>query len=307
MIKAFIAEIEKYDIITIFRHAHPDGDAFGSQYGLKQWIIENYPDKQVYALGFDKPMREVFPVPDEASDEIIKNSLAIITDTANTERIDDIRALSAKRIIKIDHHPLVDDYGDLKIVNSKAAAACEIVALLLDEAKDKVFSKEVAKLLYRGLLTDSLNFTTSNTTADTLRSASLLAAKGIDIPGINREMFDKSLAEFEIANAIRAKAVREDGIYYLILDKNSLLSIGCPAKTAKEYVTEFGHIKEIKLWCIFTENDQGLFDGSLRSKEAAVNEVAAMYNGGGHKNAAGVKNLSLQQVHEIIKTLKGLV
>ena len=43
--------IEEYDTITIFRHQRPDCDASGSQFGLKQWINDNYPEKKVYALG----------------------------------------------------------------------------------------------------------------------------------------------------------------------------------------------------------------------------------------------------------------
>ena len=199
MIEALIAEIENFDTITLFRHTHPDGDAFGSQFGLKQWIEDNYPEKKVYALGFDKPQKGLFPLPDEVEDEVIKNSLAIVTDTANTERIDDPRALSAQRLIKSDHHPLVDDYGDVKFVYPVAAASCEILALMFEEDKDKVFSKECAKRLYRGLITDCLNFTTNNTTAETLRAAAVLCAKGINIKEINREMFEKSLHEIQIA------------------------------------------------------------------------------------------------------------
>ena len=72
-------------------------------------------------------------------------------------------------------------------------------------------------------------------------------------------------------------------------------------------MTEFGDVKDIKIWCIFTQNDDILYDGSLRSKEASVNTVAAQFNGGGHKCAAGVKNLSLDQVHELIHRLKELI
>ena len=43
--------IEKYDKIIIHRHNNPDGDALGSQIGLKHIIKENYPDKTVYVVG----------------------------------------------------------------------------------------------------------------------------------------------------------------------------------------------------------------------------------------------------------------
>ena len=43
--------IEKYDRIIIHRHSNPDGDALGSQIGLREIIRENYPQKEVYIVG----------------------------------------------------------------------------------------------------------------------------------------------------------------------------------------------------------------------------------------------------------------
>ena len=43
--------IEKYDKIIIHRHNNPDGDALGSQLGLRGLIRLNYPNKLVYAVG----------------------------------------------------------------------------------------------------------------------------------------------------------------------------------------------------------------------------------------------------------------
>ena len=39
-LKAIIDQIEKYDIITLYRHKGPDGDAYGSQIGLKELILK---------------------------------------------------------------------------------------------------------------------------------------------------------------------------------------------------------------------------------------------------------------------------
>ena len=43
--------IERYDTIVLHRHLKPDGDALGSQIGLKHLILDNYPGKQVYMVG----------------------------------------------------------------------------------------------------------------------------------------------------------------------------------------------------------------------------------------------------------------
>ena len=44
--KAFDA-IKKYDVIIIHRHSNPDGDAMGSQIGLKRVLQVNFPDKKI--------------------------------------------------------------------------------------------------------------------------------------------------------------------------------------------------------------------------------------------------------------------
>ena len=41
MYKDVVALIEAYDTIIIQRHSRPDGDAMGSQIGLKHLITEN--------------------------------------------------------------------------------------------------------------------------------------------------------------------------------------------------------------------------------------------------------------------------
>jgi len=43
MFKEILQEILRYDTIIIHRHSNPDGDALGSQIGLRLIIEENYP------------------------------------------------------------------------------------------------------------------------------------------------------------------------------------------------------------------------------------------------------------------------
>ena len=49
--EGLLETIERFDIITLYRHEHPDCDAAGSQFGLKEWLNVNFPQKKVYALG----------------------------------------------------------------------------------------------------------------------------------------------------------------------------------------------------------------------------------------------------------------
>lgn len=296
---ALTKAIEEADSITIFRHIHPDCDAFGSQFGLKSWISENYPDKKVYACGSEPVSQGIWPQNDACSDEIIQNSLAIVTDTATAARADDQRFLQAKKIIKIDHHPQTDPYGDLQYVDPKAASASEILAAYF-RSTGKHVSSETAAYLYKGILTDTLRFSTSNTTSDTLGAAAWLSTFGIDIPALNRELFDLDMKEFHLAAVIRAKVKPEpSGFAWLILSNEELKELGFSGSDARGHIDEIGHVRDFKVWAMFTETEDHYYDGSLRSKKAAVNTIAAQYGGGGHKNAAGVKHLSSMDLDEI--------
>lgn len=52
MAKAIILKkIKEYNTIIIHGHIRPDGDCYGSQYGLKNIIKESFPHKNVYVVG----------------------------------------------------------------------------------------------------------------------------------------------------------------------------------------------------------------------------------------------------------------
>ena len=45
MFESAIGEIKKYNRIIIHRHTNPDGDAIGSQVGMKELLKKNFPEK----------------------------------------------------------------------------------------------------------------------------------------------------------------------------------------------------------------------------------------------------------------------
>ena len=90
--KEIIQKIEEYDTIIIHRHQHPDPDAYGSQGGLATAIMQSFPAKKVYQVGKNIPGLNWITVENEdLPDETYKNALVIVTDTANTPRVDDDR------------------------------------------------------------------------------------------------------------------------------------------------------------------------------------------------------------------------
>ena len=49
--EALSEELQRYDRIIIHRHSNPDGDAMGSQIGLKHILRDHFPNKEIYAAG----------------------------------------------------------------------------------------------------------------------------------------------------------------------------------------------------------------------------------------------------------------
>lgn len=309
MFKLFQETIEQFDIITIFRHENPDLDALGSQFGLCHWIKDNYPNKKVYLCGSEFGRFSDALIVSSVDDEVINNSLAIIVDTANSARVDDLRYRNALKTMRIDHHPFVESFADVELIDEKSAATCELLGDFFTLIEAKVITKDTAELLYQGILTDTLCFKTNNTTPKTLYVASKLAETGLLIAKINQNVFDMDLATFKYVNYLRSNFAFSEGVAYSILTEKDIEPFGISINRAREYVSEFGNVKEFEIWCIFTQDDDNLdvYKGSLRSKTVVINEVAANYNGGGHKNACGVKNLTLEQVNNLIQELKALL
>lgn len=299
--------IEQFDTITVFRHEHPDCDALGSQWGLITYLQDNYPAKRIYALGSEKTNQTAFPDSDVIDDEVIHNSLAIILDTSNVDRIDDARSPMAKKTVKIDHHPNVEPFGDVMLIDTHAAATCEILAEYIHFRKNSVFTTKAAEYLYKGLLTDTLCYATSNTTAHTLEMGAFIASHGINISEINRELFDQDEKAYEFAGYVRSHVQTIGGkIAYVIVSMEDQQRMNISASSARNFVTEMGHVKEFQAWCMFTEkmeDGEHLYDGSLRSKTIVLNDLAREYNGGGHPQASGVKNLNKKMINTLLQSI----
>jgi len=83
-----INKIKKYDKIICLRHIDADGDAYGSAMGLAQFIKDNFPQKEVFTDGKNNESLSFLGRNDQLIKEDYRNSLVIICDTANQERID---------------------------------------------------------------------------------------------------------------------------------------------------------------------------------------------------------------------------
>jgi len=302
-----LEKIKAYDTIIIHRHMKPDPDALGSQVGLKALLEHHFPEKTIKAVGFNEPTLSWLAEMDEVDDQEFEGSLAIICDTANTARIDDKRYTQADTIIKIDHHPNDEVYGDLVWVDTNSSSASEMIALFA-EATNLVLSDYAAKMLCAGIIGDTGRFLFPSTSARTLRVASQLREHNFDYAELTRKMDTMSFKIAKLQGYVYDHLeVDENGAARVILTQEILKKYDVTDAETAAIVGAPGRIDTVSLWGIFVEQEDGHYRVRLRSKFVPINEVAKEHDGGGHPLASGANSYSLEENELIYQKLKNLL
>ena len=302
-----LEKIKEYDTIIIHRHMKPDPDALGSQVGLKALLEHHFPEKNIKIVGYDEPTLTWLAKMDQIADSDYHGALAIICDTANTARIDDKRYQQAETVIKIDHHPNDEVYGDLVWVDTNSSSASEMIALFAEETKLEL-SDYAAKLLCAGIIGDTGRFLYPSTSSRTLRIASHLREHNFDYAELTRKMDTISFKIAKLQGYVYDHLeVDENGAARVILTQDILKKYDVTDAETAAIVGAPGRIDSVSLWGIFVEQADGHYRVRLRSKFVPINEVAKEHDGGGHPLASGANSYSLEENELIYQKLKNLL
>lgn len=305
--QTILEHIKHYQTIIIHRHQNPDPDALGSQAGLKAIITHHFPDKKVLITGFDEPSLAWISLMDQVSDADYKDALVIVTDTANRPRIDDERYTMGACLIKIDHHPNDDVYGDLSYVDTKASSASEIIAEFAF-SQGLALTAEAARLLYTGIVGDTGRFLYASTSSKTLAIASQLRNYAFDFAAISRQMdsFPLKIAKLQ-GYVFEQLDIDDSGAARLLLSQEVLNSFGISLAESSAIVSAPGKIDVVQAWVIFVELPDGQYRVRMRSKEKVINGIAKRYQGGGHPLASGATSSGLEENEQIYQELIDLL
>lgn len=289
--------IKKYDKIVIARHVGADPDALGSTLGLKEIIENTFPKKKVIVVGNPASRFRYLGTLDKMTDDMYEG-LLIVLDTPDEGRVDGVIPSNFQYKIKIDHHPFVEEFCDLELVDDTASSASQLVIELAYNTKLKMTDK-AAENLYVGLVADTDRFLFSYTTDKTFHLVSrLMKDYPLDFEKIYTYLYTRPFKEvkFEgyIANNLQ---VTENGFAYVKLTEEDLNKYGVDAATAGNMVNNFNYIDGIYAWAVFSYDkvNQNI-RGSIRSRGPVVNEAASHFGGGGHKCAAGVRLATFDDV-----------
>lgn len=303
---AIIKDIVAYQTIIIHRHVRPDPDAYGSQVGLKAIIKESFPNKHVYAVGKEEPSLLYLAQMDEISEKEYEKALVIICDSANTERICDQRYKLAEKVIKIDHHPDHDQYGDIRWVDTEASSTSEMIYELYVTQKETFkMSSQAARLIYAGIIGDTGRFLFPSTTAKTFHYAAELVTYDFDRTELYQFIYNikENIARLR-GYVLQHFTQSESGLSIIKLTKEILETHQVDPLESGSLISVLGDIEGIKAWAFFIEEEEELIRVRLRSKGPIINEIAAKYNGGGHPLAAGATLSSWEDVDRLAHDLE---
>ena len=290
-IKEIFKLIKKYDTITIFGHINPDGDCYGSSLALRELIKLNFPKKKVFSLAGTLPqLEERLTTQDVVTDDnIIKESLAILVDVSETERVSDQRVVMAKQIIKIDHHIENKPFYGIKWLDEGSIATCQMIAELAFELKWKM-NKLIAELLYLGICTDSGRFRYAPTNAKTHRIIAKLLECGVETDSIFKILYlsDEAYVKYQALLVSKFKRTKHN-VVYCFADVKDYDQFGLKFEQISKNVNVIGNIRGCPIWVLFTRSPENYIRVEFRSHKINVQKVAAKYGGGGHLHAAGAR------------------
>ena len=298
--------IKKYDKIVIARHIGPDPDALGSSIGLREIIKETFPKKEVYVVGSSSTRFKYMGELDKVNEDIFKDSLLIVCDTPNIVRIDGIKDINAfKEVLKIDHHPEIDDFGKVKWIDSSKSSVCQMIMELTYATRLKM-TKYAAERLFLGLVADTERFLYSYTTPDTMRIVSkLIDDTNIDFTSLYNDLYARPMNDLRFLGYMyQNMTITENGLGYLKLTDKILKEYNVDAGSGGNLVNNFNNIEEILVWVIFTEDKkQDLIRVNARSRGPIINKVLENHGGGGHIYSSGARIKDKKEIDEIIKEL----
>ena len=305
MYKKIIKIIKKYDKIVLARHISPDPDAIASQVALRDSIKLTFPNKEVYAVGAGVHKFKYLGALDKPDLSTLTNSLLIVLDVPNFYRVDGINGLEYDAILKIDHHPAEDIIGDVDWTDPTKSSTCEMIAELLLYSP-LVMDTKIAEDLYVGMVFDSDRFLLPNTSSETLKIAyELVKTSNINFVNLYDNLYERSINEERFrAYLINNIEITENRFGFIFVPSEDLKKFNVEPTSVSNQVNDFYFIKELMCWMFVVYDERNdIYKANIRSRGPVINEVAAKYNGGGHKFASGCRTSDYKVIEALAKDL----
>jgi phosphoesterase RecJ-like protein len=301
----------KAKTILLTTHRNPDGDGIGSGVGLMSMLLKSGkkvdfvtkdPIPSIYNfLPYFKNIKKVDSVKK-------KYDIIIFLECPDKERSGKIIDFekNAGLTVNIDHHLGNTLYADINIVDANASA----VGMQLFDFFNKIGWKidlNAATGLYTAIITDTGSFNFANSTPQVHHAVAELIQKGVKPSFISSNVYATSLESTRLMAQMLAKIRVENGIGWSVITQKMFYQTGAKDSETDNFINLIRNIKQVNIAVLFKEYGSKVIKVSFRAKTGFdVNHIATLFNGGGHKYAAGCvihKNLK-EAISIVLSTIK---
>ncbi len=284
-------------------HESPDADSLGSSLafarGLRSrgydcTVITSDPLPRMYDCLYDADelfMGDVPPGPPATHIACLDTSDPTRTGGFYKANEDAFLRKNGVKILNLDHHATNLQYGHLNLVDPRAAACAEQVAMVFNELGWAV-DEATARYILMGIVTDTLCFRTPATSPRTLRVASHMVERGGNLYDIVDAVFNtRPLSTIMLWSKVLASvSVGANGrVIFIRVTPKMLQDAGAKEEELEGLSSYLSSVQDgVKVAAVLKEREDGVTRVSLRSKPGVdVAAIARQFGGGGHPQAAG--------------------
>jgi bifunctional oligoribonuclease and PAP phosphatase NrnA len=296
-----VAILDRAERVCLACHIRPDADALGSMVAVAR-ALQSRAQRVVASFGAPfvvpailafLPGLELLSPPDRYP---ARPDVMMTFDASSVDRLGELAgpAAAAAELIVVDHHASNTGFGSVSLVDPTAAATAVLAAELIGRLGVSL-TTDIAVGLYAGLVTDTGSFRFSATTPQVHELAASLLAVGVDPAAVSRELYDR--APFGYLRMLAAALGRAEldpaaanglGLVWTAVTKADREPAKLPLEAAESVIDEIRRTDEAEVAVVLKEDDGGVWQASVRSKEAVdVGKACTVLGGGGHVRAAG--------------------
>jgi phosphoesterase RecJ-like protein len=291
-----LAFIREHDKFIVAGHEEPDADCIGSQLavasmlgrlGKKALVRSAGPFRKAEALPYEKLFSDSVSAADR------DGAAVIIVDCSSPERTGRIgKALEGLPLAVIDHHAVGKNGGGECFYIEPDAPSTTVLVLSVFKALPLEITKDEARLLFLGLCTDTGFFRHVDADGEAVfGAAATLAAAGAS----PKETFDminggRALASRRLLGLVlgRTESFFDGKLLFSWEEFDETERYGVKNRDSDTLYQLLMSVGGVEAAAIIRQSSAEQCAIGLRSRDAIdVARIAAVFGGGGHKNAAG--------------------
>lgn len=314
--------IKKTGHFVLVTHIRPDGDALGSLFGLADALKSINKEVLCYLQEPIGPLWKFLPGCERATSalnelaqfvDVNADDIAVISlDCGAADRLGDVYddLVSIRQFVAIDHHIGHQKYADVLWLQPECSATGEMVYQLIEELGASI-SYSCAYNLYVAICTDTGSFRYDSTTPKTMRIAADLMERGIKPDEVAHRLYDNySLNRLRLLEKVLAtlQLYESRKVAVIYVTRAMFEATGASENDTEDFINFPRSLQTVKVAVFLKEIKQDVISVSMRAKGTCdVARIAAIFGGGGHRNAAGCRffDTNIDQVRkELLPVLR---